>query len=194
MKEIKHLRVEHGDIDRIDKAVADGYRFISTLHSYEFELPPLMDQIHIVQTKYNHQDSCIDIVLEELRHSRLYQDAEIPFEEAQEDYKGRVYQAFYNDTVFVAFHERKGVVGFCVLVEHQWTRRACEISLIAVSKAFQREGIGSALVERCMVECKVRGVKFLKINTQGHNQAAKAFYEKLGFKRTAIAKDFHKHE
>ena len=180
-------RIDHKDTDSIDKAAADGFNFIGTLHSYELNIPNLCGEIHVRRGSNEHLNGAIRIGLSELRHSRLYTDPKIPFEVAQKIYEDRIRIAFREVPVFVAVHESVGVVGFCSL-------RDGEITLIAISKYYQRRGIATRLIQGCIDECRSAGLKKLKIATQGSNCPARNLYEKLGFKVTQIEKEFHKHE
>lgn len=186
-------RIDHEDTDSVDRAIADGFNFIGTLHSYELNIPDHGVEIHIKRGANEHLNGAIRIGLSELWHSRLYADSKIPFKMAQNVYEERVRRAFESSVVFVAlrYTEVEGytitdVIGFCSLLDD-------EIELIAVMKDYQRQGVGRLLVERCIDECKRRGIKRLQVKTQGSNRSARNFYEKLGFRRTKIEKDFHKH-
>ncbi len=180
-------RIDHKDLDAIDAAIADSFDFIGTIHSYELNIPDLRTDICIKRASSKHLDGAVQVGLSELRHSRLYTDPKIPFEVAQKVYEERIRHAFGTSTVFVAVHDRDGVIGFCSLHDD-------EIELIAVASNYQGQGVGRRLVECCVGECRWRGFKKLKIKTQGSNRCARNFYEKLGFKRIHIQKEFHKHE
>ena len=196
-------RLDHKDTAAIDKAIADGFSFIGTLHSYELNIPDLRGEIHIKRGSHDHLNGAIRIGLSELWHSRLYADPKIPFKMAQNVYEERIRRAFESSIVFVALHytEVEGdaivdVIGFCSLCRSGHIGESGlydEIELIAVMKGYQRQGVGRLLVERCIDECRRRDVKQLKVRTQGGNRSARNFYEKLGFRRTKIEKDFHKH-
>ena len=187
-------RLDHKDTDSIDKAIVDGFNFIGTLHSYELNIPDLRGDIHIKRGSNDHLDGAIRIGLSGLWHSRFYADPKIPFKIAQNVYEERIRRAFESSIVFVALHytEVEGysiadVIGFCSLLDD-------EIELIAVMKDYQRQGVGRLLIEHCIDECKRRGIKRLKVKTQGSNRSARNFYEKLGFQPTQIEKDFHKRQ
>ena len=180
-------RIDHKDTEAINATVQDGFDFIGTLHSYELDIPEPCSDIHIKPASDAHLGGCIRVGLSELRHSRLYGDPKIPFEAAQKIYEKRIRIAFREAPVFVAVHDTEGVVGFCSL-------RDGEITLIAISKNYQRRGIATRLIQSCIDECRSTGLKKLKIATQGSNRPARNLYEKLGFKRTQIEKEFHKHE
>lgn len=185
MNELPILRrIDKNDGEAIQCAIDDGFDFIGTLHTYVMNMP---DKIRFQVARRVHRKECIAIGLSELRHSRLYADRKIPFRIAQRVYEERIHFAFDKTTVFVAVHEDAGVVGFASLREN-------EIDLIAVSKAWQGQGVGRALVDKCVAQCRERGYKQLIVKTQGSNSQARSFYEKVGFQRTTIGKDFHKHE
>ena len=180
-------RVAHKDSDAINAAVADGFYFIGTLHSYELDIPKIRSDIYIERGNDEYINGTVQIGLSELRHSRFYADPKIPFEVAQKVYEERIRHAFQTSTVFLAVHDRDGVIGFCSLLDD-------EIELIAVASSYQGQGVGRRLVESCVDECRRDGFEKLKIRTQGSNRGARNFYEKLGFSRTHIQKDFHKYE
>ena len=128
----------------------------------------------------------LEIALTELRYSRLYADSNIPFEVAQAVYRDRIKLAFRVSTIFVAVHiGDQGIVGFCTLLDG-------EIELIAVKSEHHGKGIGRKLVERCIDVASTRGDKTLIVKTQGSNFEAHRFYQKVGFTRTRVQKDFHK--
>ena len=182
-------RVDHKNQEAINAAVQDGFDFIGTLHSYELDIPDLRAEIQIIRAKEEHLNGCLQVGLSELRHSRIYTDLKIPFEVAQKVYEDRIRHAFETSTVFVAVYDLEfdGAVGFCSLCEN-------EIELIAVLSDYQRQGIGRRLIETCVAECRERGLKKLRIKTQGSNRRARNFYEKLGFRRICIQRDFHKYD
>lgn len=56
------------------------------------------------------------------------------------------------------------------------------IGLIAVSKRFQGQGLGTQLLQQAESHAKKEGMKYLFVSTQFQNSAAVALYEKYGFK------------
>ena len=180
-------RIDYKDFDATNAAIKDGFYFIGTLHSYKLDIPKIRSDIYIERGNNEHINGTVQIGLSELRHSRFYADPKIPFEVAQKVYEERIRHAFGTSTVFVAVHDRDGVIGFCSLLDD-------EIELIAVASSYQGQGVGRRLIECCVDECRERGFENLKIRTQGSNRGARDFYEKLGFKRIHIQKDFHKYE
>lgn len=182
---MEHRRIDQRDQIAVDRAVADGYRFIGTIHSYEM---PTGSAFEIRLAKSDDLCACKAIAVTELRHSRLYADETIPFEFAQEVYRQRIARAFDETTVFVAeisVDDGSRIAGFCTLADNT-------IDLIAVNGEYQGLGIGTALVGRCRAKCRKDGHNTLHVATQGSNRQARSFYERCGFERTKILQDFHK--
>ena len=174
-------RIDEMDQMAIDRAVADGYRFVDTI--YEYEMPILNLSFDVRLATLHDLYPCIKIGLSELRHSRFYTDTAIPFDVAQQIYRERITYAFERAIIFVA-ETTDCVIGFCALTDNT-------IDLIAVGKQYQRQSVGKVLVERCIAKCTKDGYETLCVATQGSNEEARRFYEKCGFQRVNIKKDFH---
>ena len=179
-------RIDKNDKESIAQAIEEGFDFVGTLHSYELEIRNPCGCVQIQAAHNGHRSGCVEVGLSALQHSRLYADPKIPFAVAQQVYKERIHHAFDHTTIFVAVHDIEEVVGFCSL-------RDDEIELIAVKHEHQGKGIGRRLIQRAVDECRRRGFDRLKIRTQGSNRQARNFYEKCGFRRTRIEKDFHRY-
>ena len=55
------------------------------------------------------------------------------------------------------------------------------INGLAVDPAFQRRGVGRALVEGAIAEARARGARRLTLRVLGHNEPARRLYERAGF-------------
>ncbi|MEG9686700.1 ribosomal protein S18-alanine N-acetyltransferase [Klebsiella michiganensis] len=62
---------------------------------------------------------------------------------------------------------------------------------IAVDPAFQRRGLGRALLERVIDEVEKRGVVTLWLEVRASNVAAIALYESLGFNEATIRRNYY---
>lgn len=93
-------RIDTKDTEGIDAAVADGFEFIGTLKSYSLSISDDHFPVEIREAWKADYEGMLDIVLAEMRHSRIYADCKIPFEEAQTVYRDRVKLAFSVGTVF----------------------------------------------------------------------------------------------
>jgi ribosomal protein S18 acetylase RimI-like enzyme len=75
------------------------------------------------------------------------------------------------------------VVGFQLsLLSHN--KSQAHLVRITVDPAFQRQGVGTALVSTLMSECFRRGIKQISLNTQIDNISSHRLYEKFQFQRT----------
>lgn len=64
------------------------------------------------------------------------------------------------------------------------------LARLAVDPAYQRRGIGSALVARLLRQLRGRPVETISLNTQGNNAPAQGLYQRLGFARTGYDLEF----
>lgn len=177
-------RIDKNDKESIAQAIGDGFDFIGDLLTYELNLPSFASYVRPGE-EFDIEEAT-QVALKEFKDSRLYADPKIPQQMAQAVYKERVRHAFATGTVFVACH-RSVIIGFASL-------RDSEIELIVVDGRYQRCGVGRQLVDACIEACHANGSEILKVKTQRRNYRARSFYEKLGFSRTKVEKDFHKHE
>jgi ribosomal protein S18 acetylase RimI-like enzyme len=88
--------------------------------------------------------------------------------------------------VFVAMNG-KNPVGYClikILNSPPWLkkRQYGELSNIAVTRKYQRHGIGKKLVKKVRQWCVKRGVNRIEARYSTENQAASAFWAKVGFR------------
>ncbi|MDT3521623.1 ribosomal protein S18-alanine N-acetyltransferase [Cronobacter sakazakii] len=62
---------------------------------------------------------------------------------------------------------------------------------IAVDPAFQRRGLGRALLEHLIEALEARGVLTLWLEVRTSNHAARALYESLGFNEATIRRNYY---
>lgn len=131
------------------------------------------------------------------------------FESLERVMNADVYRAFYPDhwhasqrkaveevcraedtSVWLAT-EVESVVGFIAVRLHLETRLG-EIYMVAVEPAFQRCGVGSALIEFALDRMKQAGMLVAMVETGGDpgHAAARHTYEKAGFDELPIARYF----
>lgn len=80
---------------------------------------------------------------------------------------------------FVAV-EGERVVG-CIMSGHDGRRGY--LQHLAVANGFRRQGIGKALVEKCLAGLEKEGILKSHIDVLAVNEAAALFWEKIGWKR-----------
>ena len=96
----------------------------------------------------------------------------------------RMSQDMASQSLYVATHMDE-VVGFAVM--DCKSNHAAEISWMAVQPEYQRQGIGSALVDRIAGDSVFEGVILLEVKTLSADvdyppyEKTRRFYEKVGF-------------
>lgn len=81
------------------------------------------------------------------------------------------------------------LIGVCVLQAQSADTRAWELMNMAVSPAWQRNGIGSALLHRAIRELRTLGAKELQVGTGSFGDQL-LFYQRIGFRVTDIDRDY----
>ncbi|MCD7783937.1 MAG: ribosomal protein S18-alanine N-acetyltransferase [Firmicutes bacterium] len=67
-----------------------------------------------------------------------------------------------------------------------------EIMNIAVAEKARRRGVGSALIENALLLCGERGVRAVYLEVRSKNEAARALYESVGFRRLYVRGGYYK--
>ena len=80
------------------------------------------------------------------------------------------------------------IVGFVAL---RWAADVGEIVNVAVSPKYCRRGIGEELLCRCLMWGTGCGVKQITLEVGATNAPAIALYEKLGFAKVGLRKNFY---
>lgn len=62
---------------------------------------------------------------------------------------------------------------------------------VAVDSHFRGKGIGKALVERVLMDCRERGAAFVSLEVRASNTPAIHLYQQLGFKETGRRKRYY---
>ena len=68
-----------------------------------------------------------------------------------------------------------------------------QITNIAVSCAYRRQGVGRALLGALLEEAKRRGIATVSLEVRASNQGAQALYREKGFEFCGIRKGFYTH-
>lgn len=87
--------------------------------------------------------------------------------------------------VYEENHDIIGYMGLRAVDEH------AEVMNFAVSKLHQRMGIGTAILEHAMAHLKSIHVSILTLEVRRSNKSAQALYEKFGFKKSHVRKDYY---
>ena len=181
-------RIDYMDIDGQVRAESDGYVEVSSSYTYKKVIKRSVLDFR-VERAFDYQLQAVQTVaLQELRSSRLYQDARCSFFVAQQVYRDRVKKAFDNDVVFVALHYDYDdrVIGFASVREN-------EVDMIAVLQNYQGYGVGACLMKFCEDHCSNEGFDEIIVRSHGRNSGARHFYNTCGFHLDKMEKEFHCH-
>lgn len=66
-----------------------------------------------------------------------------------------------------------------------------EITNVAVAGAFRRMGVAGMLLEKVLAEGERLGIRDFTLEVRSGNRAAIALYEKYGFRREGVRRDFY---
>lgn len=91
-------------------------------------------------------------------------------------------------TLLLAAYENKTLVGYLILY---YVLEDGEIARIAVAEGWRRKGVASKLLKELALICEDIGVTKLLLDVRESNTSAYAFYEKQGFVRDGVRRNYY---
>jgi len=85
------------------------------------------------------------------------------------------------DCAVLAARDRRRLVGFAIM---EFYAIHAHLNLLAVKPGFQRLGIGRQLLEWLEASARTAGIFTVNLELRATNDAARSFYEKLGYRET----------
>ena len=88
--------------------------------------------------------------------------------------------------IFVAEKDRQIVGTFTLLIMHNIAhmgRPSGLVEAVAVSPSLQRRGVGRAMLQFALEQCRAKGCYKMALSAAGQRRQAHAFYEALGFEK-----------
>jgi GNAT superfamily N-acetyltransferase len=79
-------------------------------------------------------------------------------------------------------------IGYLQLIDSDATRER-ELRSLAVTEERQRQGVGRALIDRAIAECRADGIETLLVATAAADIGNLRFYQLLGFRMLRIERD-----
>ncbi len=73
------------------------------------------------------------------------------------------------------------LAGFIGYYANDYEKKAAFITTIVVSRAFQKQGVGKALLFACLKDCCQKGMNRCLLEVNKHNSNASDFYIHMGF-------------
>lgn len=92
------------------------------------------------------------------------------------------------DAMFLVAEEDGQVLGYCGVLT---VLDEGDITNVSVDKKYQGQGIGKALVRGLIDKTVEAGVTTLHLEVRKSNESAIALYEKMGFEKTGIRKNYY---
>lgn len=90
--------------------------------------------------------------------------------------------------IYLVAEQQQQVLGYCgiwnIVGEGQITN-------VSVGRAFQRQGVASALLCACLEKGRDMGITAYTLEVRESNSGAIALYEKFGFKQEGVRKNFY---
>lgn len=90
--------------------------------------------------------------------------------------------------MLLSAYEDKRLVGYLILY---YVLEDGEIARIAVDESYRRKGVASRMLRELEILCKDNGVSKLLLDVRESNAAAYAFYEKQGFVRDGLRRNYY---
>ncbi|MGH8245375.1 MAG: GNAT family N-acetyltransferase [Gammaproteobacteria bacterium] len=93
------------------------------------------------------------------------------------------------ETVVLTARERAKIIGFAIM---SFGDEAAHLSLLAVRRDKQRNGIGSALFHWLKTSALTAGIATIRVELRTANCDARQFYRALGFEETGYAPGYYR--
>lgn len=92
------------------------------------------------------------------------------------------------DTMFLVVEEKGQILGYCGLL---MVLDEGDVTNVAVRRDRQKEGIGNFLMQSMIRLAEDLGVKMIHLEVRVSNEAAIRLYERIGFTRDGIRKNYY---
>lgn len=84
--------------------------------------------------------------------------------------------------------EKPKLIGY--LFSH-YTSEELHIAKIATDKPYQRQGVSTALMDKCISFCRLKNIKLISLEVRVSNTPAIKFYEKYNFEKIYVRKRYY---
>jgi len=92
-----------------------------------------------------------------------------------------------DSTVIVARRERR-IAAFAIM---HFGDEVAHLNLLAVATVHRRQGLGSQLMNWLTTTAITAGVFRINLELRTHNEAARAFYERLGYEQVGVVPGYY---
>ncbi|WP_336703870.1 GNAT family N-acetyltransferase [Chryseobacterium indologenes] len=127
--------------------------------------------------------------MENFTFNKLNSDSEIPYHLLllADETREAINQYIFNSEIYL-LHD--GIENIAVMALYKKTHTELEIKNIAVIESYRNKGIGTILIDKAKEIAKEKHYKTLTVGTSDTGFQQIIFYEKNGFIKSGILKDF----
>ena len=94
----------------------------------------------------------------------------------------------HRETAVIVARDRRRVAGFAIM---QFGDEHAHLSLLAVAPAYREQGLGRQLLEWLEACARTAGVFDVRLELRAGNDAARAFYETMGYVETGTIRAYY---
>lgn len=132
----------------------------------------------------------LDLALQSGEYSRFKSDPHFKNCEFERLYSEWIRKSVSGELAFeVLVFESEGKPSGLITLENRGEYG--NIGLLSVDRVFRRQGIATKLVQEALIIFRNKGITVVKVPTQLQNEAACAFYQKLGFTEENSVNIYH---
>ncbi len=93
-----------------------------------------------------------------------------------------------DNNIYMTVKEDGDIIAYCAI----WTSfDTADLLNIAVKEQYRKKHVAQKLLLQCMSECRSKGVATLLLEVRQSNLPAVCFYDKLGFQKIGIRKNYY---
>jgi ribosomal-protein-alanine N-acetyltransferase len=93
------------------------------------------------------------------------------------------------DTLVLTARRRRNIGGFAIM---SFGDELAHLSLLAVRREWQRQGVGRAMFEWLKASALTAGIATIRLELRAANRDARQFYRALGFEETGYAPGYYR--
>jgi ribosomal-protein-alanine N-acetyltransferase len=93
------------------------------------------------------------------------------------------------ETLVMTARGRVKIIGFAIM---NFGDEIAHLSLLAVRRDKQRQGIGSAMFQWLKISALTAGIATIRVELRAANREARQFYQSLGFEETGYAPGYYR--
>lgn len=94
----------------------------------------------------------------------------------------------HSECAVVVARDRGRLAGFAIM---EYLDQDAHLNLLAVRPGFRRQGLGARLLDWLESSARIAGIFLVRLELRAGNDAARSFYEKLGYRETGRRRAYY---